>query len=144
MKRLSLVLFAVLGACGGATPASAPPPANTAAPEPTGSDHVIEGTLLLPSAAASGVAIFIVAKPVTGGVPLAVAKLVYESGGPIPFHLDDNDTLESGAKLVGDVVVTARYDQDGDAITKQPGDLVGSASVHVPAHGVSIRVDRSL
>jgi hypothetical protein len=140
MKRLLLVLFA---ACGGATPAPAPPPANTAAPA-AGSDHVIEGTLLLPSSAGSGVAIFIVAKPVTGGVPLAVAKLVYAGGGSIAFHLDDNDTLESGATLVGDVVVTARYDQDGDAITKQPGDLVGSASVHVPAHAISIHVDRSL
>jgi hypothetical protein len=142
MKRLLLV---VIAACGGAAPAAAPvpPPANTAAPA-AGSDHVIEGTLLLPGSAASGVAIFIVAKPITGGVPLAVAKLVYAGGGSIAFHLDDNDTLESGAVLVGDVVVSARYDQDGDAITKQPGDLVGSASVHVPVHGISIRVDRSL
>jgi hypothetical protein len=137
MKRISLALLA---ACGGATPAPSPPPANTAAP--AGSDHVIDGTLLLPSSAASGVAIFIVAKPITGGVPLAVAKVVYAGGGSIAFHLDDNDTLESGATLVGDAVVTARYDRDGDAITKQPGDLLGSARVHVPAHGVSIRIDR--
>jgi hypothetical protein len=140
MKRLSL---AFLAACGGTTLAPSPPPANTAAPA-AGSDHVVDGTLVLPGSAGSGVAIFIVAKPVTGGVPLAVAKLVYAGGGSIPFHLDDHDTLEGGAVLVGDVVVTARYDQDGDALTKQPGDLVGSASVHVPAHGVSIRVDRPL
>lgn len=138
MKRLSLVLVA---ACGGATPAPQPPPANTAAPA-AGSDHVIDGTLVLPSSAASGVAIFIVAKPVTGGIPLAVDKVVYTGGGSIAFELDDSKSLESAVPLVGDVVVTARYDRDGDALTKQPGDLVGSASVHVPAHGVSIRVDR--
>ncbi|HEY1550186.1 MAG TPA: hypothetical protein VGG28_20300 [Kofleriaceae bacterium] len=142
MKRLSLV---VLAACGGATPAPNAPPANTAPPEPpAGSDHVIDGTLLLPSSASSGVSIFIIAKPVAGGAPLAVAKIVYVGGGSIAFHLDDRDSMFIDAVLTGDVVVTARYDQDGDAITKQPGDLVGSASVHVPAHGVAIHVDTAL
>ncbi|HEX4454946.1 MAG TPA: hypothetical protein VH143_28995 [Kofleriaceae bacterium] len=138
MNRLAI---AILAACG--HPPAPQPPQNVATPQHDG-QHVIEGTLVLPGAVPNGAVIFVVAKPASGGVPLAVAKLVYAGGGSIAFHLDDSDVFESGGSLVGDVVVTARFDQDGDAITKQPGDLVGSAAVTVPAHGVSIRVDRSL
>ncbi len=139
MKRFA---FAMLAACG--HPPAPQPPQNVATPQHDGHEHVVEGTLVLPSTVPNGAVIFVVAKPASGGVPLAVAKLVYAGGGSIAFHLDDNDTLESGASLIGAVVVTARFDQDGDAITKQSGDLTGSAAVTVPAHDVSIRVDRPL
>jgi hypothetical protein len=137
MKRLA---FAMLAACG--HPPAPQPPQNTATPQHDGNEHVVEGTLVLPSAVPNDAVIFLIAKPASGGVPLAVAKLVYAGGGSIAFHLDDNDALEAGTPFTGDVVVSARFDQDGDPITKQPGDLVGSAAVAVPAHGVSIRVDQ--
>jgi len=41
-------------------------------------------------------------------------------------------------------IVTARYDQDGDALTKQPGDLTGQARVKVPAESIALARDTVL
>jgi hypothetical protein len=41
-------------------------------------------------------------------------------------------------------VITARYDQDGDAISKQPGDITGQLRVKVPAENVSLVLDNVL
>lgn len=45
---------------------------------------------------------------------------------PLSYAVTQNDSM-MGAPLSGKVMVSARLDQDGDAISKQPGDLVGSA-----------------
>ena len=51
-----------------------------------------------------------------------------------------------GAPLVGKVSVSARIDQDGDAISKQPGDIIGSANkaVMVGVNPVVINLNKSL
>jgi hypothetical protein len=41
-------------------------------------------------------------------------------------------------------VITARYDQDSDAISKQPGDVTGIARVKVPATNVELKLDTVL
>jgi hypothetical protein len=77
------------------------------------------------------------------GPPLAVARLTYD-GGDLPFELGEAQAMIGGTELVGDVVVTARYDHDGDAMSKQPGDVVGSQRVNIPADNVKIVLDTLL
>jgi hypothetical protein len=77
------------------------------------------------------------------GAPLAVAKLTYQ-GGDLPFELTEGQAMVAGTELAGDVVVSARYDHDGDAMSKQPGDVVGSLRVKVPADAVKISLDTVL
>ena len=53
--------------------------------------------------------------------------------------------MVSGTKLHGKVVVTARVDKDGDAISKNPGDVTGvSRAVDVPAAKVVVTLDTVL
>lgn len=92
---------------------------------------------------APGTPIFIVAKSVRGGPPIAVTRVVYK-GGDVPFTLDSSTVMIDGQQLAGEVVITARYDQDGDALTKQPGDRVGTVRVTVPAHGVKVVLDQTV
>jgi hypothetical protein len=89
-------------------------------------------------------AIFLIAKqagpdgaPV--GPPLAVEKLIWD-GTPLPFELTDANAMLAGTSLAGDVVVAARYDQDVDAISKQPGDVIGQVRVKVPADNVVLEL----
>ena len=75
------------------------------------------------------------------GMPLAVAKLTY-TGGDLPFELDDGEQMTGATGgLTGDVVVTAHYDQDGNATSKEPGDVLGTLRVKVPADNVKIYLD---
>jgi hypothetical protein len=107
-------------------------------------DHVLQGTLTFPPGAKIGTTVFLLVKRRDAqgkgtGLPLAVTKLTYV-GQDFPFVLDDSMTLVETAPLTGDVVVSARYDQDGDAMTKQKGDLVGEVPATVPASGLVIQV----
>ena len=52
--------------------------------------------------------------------------------------------MVTGGGVVLGVIVTARYDQDGDALTKQAGDLTGQARVKVPAEAVALALDTVL
>jgi len=109
---------------------------------PSDPAHVIDGIITISPRVPAGTKIVVVAKPATGGPPLAATRLPYNGGGTLAFHLDDQDEMLQGTPLTGEVVVTAIYDQDGDILSKQPGDLVGSAKVTVPASGVAITLDR--
>jgi len=76
------------------------------------------------------------------GPPLAVQKLTWKAG--LPFELTERQAMIAGTQLTGDVIVTVRYDQDGDALTKQPGDVTGQARVKVPADTVALALDTVL
>jgi hypothetical protein len=112
-------------------------------------NHRITGTVKPHMKAAdrlkAGGAIFLTVKKAGAdgaavGGPLAVEKLTWQAG-EVKFQLTEAQAMTAGTELVGDVVVTARYDQDGDAISKQPGDVVGSARVTIPADNVTITLD---
>ena len=133
-------------------PAIASDPAVEPAPCPNGGksspDHVLQGTLTFPPGAKIGTTVFLLVKrrDAAGkgtGLPLAVTRLTYV-GKDFAFVLDDSMTLVEGAALTGEVVVSARYDQDGDAMTKQSGDLVGEVLATVPASGLVIKVETPL
>jgi hypothetical protein len=90
--------------------------------------------------------VFVIAKHAEGGVPsgppLAVARLDWNPA--LPFTLTEREAMIAGTELTGDVIVTVRYDQDGDALTKQAGDLTGQARVTVPAEAIALVLDTVL
>ncbi len=97
---------------------------------------------------ADGDVIFLVARgadPSGAPGPVLAVKKMNASKWPLPFTLDARDAMVSGTKLHGKVVVTARVDKDGDAISKNPGDVTGaSRPVEVPAAKVVITLDTVL
>ena len=111
--------------------------------------HVVKGVIKVHPKAASrvkaGTAVFIVVKQAGAdgsptGSPLAVDKLDWGTGD-LPFEITEAQAMIAGTELKGDVVVTVRYDQDGDALSKQPGDIIGTARVKVPADKVTVTLD---
>ncbi len=94
----------------------------------------------------SGSVVFLSVKrrnPDTGqamGPPIAVEKLTLAKL-PMPFVLTEKQAMISGTKFVGDVVITAWTDQDADAMTKQSGDIFGSAKATIPSEGIQIVLD---
>jgi hypothetical protein len=77
------------------------------------------------------------------GPPVAVEKLTWDKDD-LAFTLTEEDAMVGGTDLAGDVVVIARYDQDADAGTREPGDVVGQTRVTIPADKVTIVLDTIL
>jgi hypothetical protein len=137
---------------GGAGEGAIDPNATTPGDIPFDPKAVVSGVLRLDDKVkgkvASGDVIFLVARGADpSGAPgpvLAVKKLV-ASKWPLPFELDARDAMVSGTKLHGKVVVTARVDKDGDALTKNPGDITGtSRALELPADKVVVTLDTVL
>jgi hypothetical protein len=113
----------------------------------------LQGTLKLSPKVAGRVkptgAIFLVVKRAGAdgkptGTPLAVEKLTWAAGDALPFELSEANAMAAGTELVGDVVITARYDQDSDAISKQTGDVTGEIRAKVPAAKLVLTLDTVL
>jgi len=68
--------------------------------------------------------IFIIARHGASGPPLAVKKLSPQTF-PTTYLLSQSDVMFAGSDFSGEVDVTVRVDKDGDAMTKNPGDLFG-------------------
>lgn len=86
------------------------------------------------------------ANPKTGapmGAPLAVKRLRL-STWPVWFNLTEEDAMIAGTRFEGDVVVVAWADQDQDAISKMPGDVLGQVRTMIPAKDLEIRLDQVL
>ena len=64
---------------------------------------------------------------------------------PLNYIVTQNDSM-MGSPLSGKVKVSARLDQDGDAISREPGDIVGAAdqAVIVGTAPVNITLDSTL
>jgi hypothetical protein len=95
----------------------------------------------------AGGAIFLIVKKADAngapsGPPLAVDKVTFADG--LRFELTEAHAMVAGTELTGDVVVSARYDQDSDAISKQPGDVTGMVRVKIPAENVELKLDTIL
>lgn len=140
------------GAPTAAAPAPAAPAAAAPAAAPAGASNVegaVRGALVLDAKlkdkAKPGAVIFLSARGAQGGAPagppLAVKRLTVGSW-PQPFELSAADAMMPGLTLRGQVVLSARIDQDEDAMTKQPGDIEGMLVVNVPANTVELRLDK--
>jgi hypothetical protein len=95
-----------------------------------------------------GDAVFLVARqadPGGGPGPILAVKKLIAGKWPAPFQLDNRDAMMTGTKLGGKVVVSVRVDKDGDAITKNPGDVTGaSRPLDVPSEKVVVTLDTVL
>lgn len=139
-------------AAAGAAPAM---PAGHGAPSEmpaaqAGGDGVVSGTIKLSDKikdkAPKGATLFLIAKTASEagigvGPPVAVQR--YAAGTwPLPFELTQANVMLEGTTLQGKVVISARVDQDGDAMTKQVGDLEGvTKPIVVPAKGIELVLD---
>src|SRR5262245_63686291 len=126
-----------------------------AAPDPNRTidpSHRVTGVIVVDPKAKDrvkpGTAVFVIVKRAgpdgaASGPPLAVDKLSWRNDG-VPFELTDAQAMVAGTELSGDVIVTARYDQDSDALSKQPGDITGQIRVKIPADNVKLSLDTIL
>jgi hypothetical protein len=115
---------------------------------------VLQGTVTLGAAEAGrvppGGVIFLAvrqADPTTGqgvGMPMATDKLVAGGTWPLTFQIDESKAMIGGTGFSGDVVVMARYDQDQEARSKQPGDIVGEVRTTIPSSNLTITLDQVL
>jgi hypothetical protein len=111
--------------------------------------HHIKGVIKIHPKAADrvkpGTAVFLIVKRADAsgqptGTPLAVDKQVWQKD-ELAFEITERQAMIAGTQLTGDVVIIAHYDQDGDAISKQPGDILGQLRVTVPADNVKLFLD---
>lgn len=133
--------------------ASSVPPIPAPDPNrPIDPTRYVKGVIKIhPKAAAraqAGLPVFVMVKRVDAagaatGMPLAAEKLTWQNGDLV-FELTEADQMVQGTQLTGDVMVTARVDQDGDASSKQPGDVTGETRVTLPADNVQIVLDTIL
>ena len=120
-------------------------------PEPAaaGTSGVLRGSLQVADSVKDkvqpGAVIFLVARsfvPGGGPGPVLAAKRLTAGAWPMAFEMSDSDVMISGMSLKGKVVLTARVDQDGDAMTKMPGDVEGvTAAVDVPSSNVDVVIN---
>ena len=92
--------------------------------------------------APKGVVLFIAARPIAGGPPLAV-KRIKDPQFPLEFTLGQENAMMGGA-FTGEVEITVRASQTGDAMARTPGDLVGTAKTKVGATDVMIKLDHKI
>jgi hypothetical protein len=129
-----------------AMPAAAP--AEAPADSPGAS---ITGSIVLAPAVAKarpkGGTLYLVARrisdnPTARGTLIAVRKLP-ATKFPLPFSLTAADMPFQNGPFDGDLVLTARIDQDGDPLTHEKGDVYGSLpKVPVGSHDVKLALDQ--
>lgn len=96
------------------------------------------------SKVAAGDVIYLVARSAEGGPALAVKRLVV-GAWPLAFSLDSRDAMMAGTAMKGKIVVSARVDKDGDAMTKNPGDVTGQTKpLEPPQKDVTLMLDSVL
>lgn len=124
-----------------------PPPPATNLPEeksasPTGPE--IGGRIVLadPDAPPSGGVLFITARRAgqSGGPPLAVLR-VPDPSFPHAFRLGDQNMMIPGMKWEGPLDVTARWDADGDALTKGNADRAAEPMTGVALGELDLRIE---
>jgi hypothetical protein len=114
---------------------------------PIDPNKFVKGSISLGKGVTSpgGGVIFLAVRPAdaagnSAGPPLAV-QLLDPAAFPIPFAVTEADAMIGGTGFAGSVVVTARFDQDQDVDTRQPGDLSGKVLGTIPAQGLELVLD---
>lgn len=118
------------------SPFEAPPPSSKVeAPGPS-----VRGVVRLSAPPPSGAVLFVIARPrgIERGPPLAVKRVATPSF-PQAFQLTAQDVMQPGRAFEGPLSITARLDQDGNAMSKSPGDWV-SKPVLADVGGAPVKV----
>ncbi len=89
--------------------------------------------------------LFLVARKPGGGPPIAVQRIPNPKF-PLPFEIGPGDRMIQSIPFEGPLLLSARVDGDGNATSREPGDLQGAAPdpVDAGATGVTIRIDTRL
>ena len=125
----------------GALPAPVAPPSGEGAP--------LAGTIRVASEfverVPKGAVLFLIARTGAGGPPTAVRRIPSPTF-PLDFEIGPDDRMIAAMPFAGPFQLTARIDADGNAMTKNPGDLQGEAEgVFSPgAHDIEIVIDEVL
>jgi cytochrome c-type biogenesis protein CcmH len=123
-KEIAKVL-AEMPASGTSSPATV-----TAVPKSTVSGQTISGKISvdpkLKSKIAGQASLFIIVRQSggAGGPPLAVKK-IDKPTFPVTYAIGSENVMMQGMPFTGKVVITARLDKDGNAITREAGNLLG-------------------
>jgi hypothetical protein len=125
-----------------AVPERGAPPVEAAAAPVRGTlrlAHELEGRV------PSGAVLFLIARSAEAGPPLAV-KRIPEPRFPLDFEIGPDDRMIQQLPFVGPLRLTARVDGDGNATSREPGDLVGGSSAEVEPgdSGIVITIDQAL
>jgi hypothetical protein len=90
--------------------------------------------------------IFVSVKPidpasgeVVGGTIAAERLIVGEF--PLAFSLSEQNLMVAGTSFEGHVVIEARVDSDGEALTRLPGDVEGAVRAEIPAAELDLVLD---
>ena len=99
----------------------------------------------LRDAAPAGAVLFVIARREGGGPPLAVRR-IDAPRLPLDFELTPADRMIQALPWGGPLRITARLDRDGNATSRQPGDLQGRAPEPVSpgAEGVRVVLDERI
>jgi len=126
-----------------------PEPAAPAA-EPLGDDAApLAGTLRITAELAErvprGAVLFLIARSGASGPPTAVRR-VPDPSFPLDFEIGPDDRMIASMPFAGPFQLTARVDADGNAMTRNPGDLQGEADgAYAPgAREIEIVIDEVL
>jgi len=92
-----------------------------------------------------GAVLFVFARAAQGGPPLA-ARRIDAPRFPLGFELGPQDRMIAARPFEGPFLLSARLDGDGNATTRSPGDLQGSAPgpVQPGDDGVELILDQRL
>lgn len=128
-----------------------PPPAPRPAPAAASASNAppLSGTIRLAEEldgqVPSGAILFLIARTGPAGPPTAV-KRIPDPRFPLDFEIGPGDRMIQSLPFEGPFQLTARVDADGNAMTRNPGDLQGAAQgSHSPgAASIEILIDELL
>lgn len=100
----------------------------------------IRGVITLGKKLESGT-LFLILRPkgAKKGPPIAVRRYV-KPKFPLKFELDSKNVMIPGTSFEGPFDLFARMDQDGNAMTKQPGDMVNAKPVAVRPGDLKVKL----
>lgn len=116
---------------------------------PVGAGAAVRGTLRLAPAlegrVPSGAVLFLIARNAQAGPPLAVQRIPAPRF-PLEFEIGPDDRMIQQLPFAGPLRLTARVDGDGNATSREPGDLTGTSAEEVQPgdSGVVITIDQEL
>lgn len=130
-------------------PGLPPPPDGQAPAARDGGAAPISGTVRLAEELSDrvpeGAVLFLIARSGGAGPPLAVLRIPAPRF-PVEFSIGPDDRMIQSLPFAGPLTLSARVDSDGNATTRSPGDLQGTApGSHEPgARGLVLVIDHVL
>ena len=140
------------GMASGGAPMGVVPPSRTETPRAGASaGEPVRGSVeVAPELAGqlpAGAVLFVIARNhgAVGGPPLAVLR-VPDPSLPMAFEIGPQNVMIPSMQFAGDISLTAQLDADGNAMTRQPGDLRGQLAepVRPGSEGVRLVLDQRL